>query len=131
MPLFRRRDPRARLGARAERIAAGYLRRAGYRILARNVRYGRDEADIIARDPANGDIVLVEVRARRDGLRNPESTIVGRKRRAMRRLLGHVARDARARHATRVRFDLVTVDWRERRRPEVRHEAAVPLGYGP
>ncbi|HZS94641.1 MAG TPA: YraN family protein, partial [Chloroflexota bacterium] len=51
------------LGTFGENWAVGYLTRAGYRILERNVRLGRDEIDIVARDGA--DLVFVEVKCRR------------------------------------------------------------------
>jgi putative endonuclease len=55
--------PRQRLGAFGERIAAHHLEAAGMTILARNLRLGRHEVDLVARD---GDtVVFVEVRTRR------------------------------------------------------------------
>ncbi len=56
---------RRALGAFAERLAAGWLERAGYRIVGRNVRAGPGEIDIVALK--DGQTVLVEVRARREG----------------------------------------------------------------
>lgn len=57
------RSARAReLGAAAERAVADYLTTHGVEIVARNLRIGRLELDIVARD---GPVVLVvEVRAR-------------------------------------------------------------------
>ena len=50
------------LGAQGEDLAAKFLKRAGYEILERNVKLGRNEIDIVARD---GDtIVFVEVKTR-------------------------------------------------------------------
>ncbi len=50
------------LGAEAEELACGILRRAGYFIVARNWRTRLGEIDIVARD---GDIlVFVEVKSR-------------------------------------------------------------------
>jgi putative endonuclease len=49
------------LGRRGEERAARYLLRRGYDVLARNVRLGRGEIDIVAR---KGDVVaFVEVKA--------------------------------------------------------------------
>jgi Holliday junction resolvase-like predicted endonuclease len=57
--------PRGRIGASAERAAAAHLSARGWSILARNVRVGRDELDLIARAPgADAVLVIVEVRAR-------------------------------------------------------------------
>jgi len=50
-------------GKAAEVAAEGHLRRKGFQILDRNVRYANGELDIVARD---GDtVVFVEVKARR------------------------------------------------------------------
>jgi putative endonuclease len=53
------------LGARGEKLACGFLRRQGYKILYRNFRARRGgEVDIVCRD---GDtLVFVEVKTRRD-----------------------------------------------------------------
>lgn len=56
-------DGRAALGAEGERRAADHLARRGYRIVARNVRAGGVELDLIAR---RGSLVaFVEVKTRR------------------------------------------------------------------
>src|SRR4051812_44117202 len=56
---------RQRLGRRAEQLVAERLRRAGWRIVGRNVRLSSGELDLIALD---GDtLVFVEVKAGRDG----------------------------------------------------------------
>ena len=55
--------PRGRTGAAAEEAAARWLAGRGWTILARNVRVGRDELDLLAREP-DGPTVAVEVRAR-------------------------------------------------------------------
>lgn len=55
--------PRQRLGSFGERLAAHHLEAAGYTILARNLRIGRHEIDLLARDGTT--LVFVEVRTRR------------------------------------------------------------------
>lgn len=55
------RPPRS-TGQQAEDAAAKYLRRQGFKILARNVRAGRYEIDLVARDGKT--LVIVEVRSR-------------------------------------------------------------------
>jgi putative endonuclease len=58
-------SPRARLGQRAEEAVALYLESAGFSIVARNLRLGRLELDIVAR---RAELVLVvEVRTRGAG----------------------------------------------------------------
>ncbi|ACL23848.1 YraN family protein [Chloroflexus aggregans] len=56
--------PKRQLGDRGEQVAAVYLERCGYTIIARNWRCRNGEIDMVARD---GDyLVFVEVRTRRD-----------------------------------------------------------------
>ena len=63
-----RRPPRRRAGDAAESLVAETLRRQGWVILARQVRLGRDELDIVAIDPGPPAMtVVVEVRSRRMG----------------------------------------------------------------
>ena len=52
-----------RLGKDAEADAEQFLRRKGYTILERNIRFGRGELDIVAR--AGKVLIFVEVKARR------------------------------------------------------------------
>ena len=52
-----------RFGKEAEAVAERFLRRKGYTILDRNVRFGRGELDIVAR--IGETLVFVEVKARR------------------------------------------------------------------
>jgi putative endonuclease len=102
-------DRRA-LGIEGEERAAGYLARRGYRIVARNLRAGGVEVDLIA--SRRGLWVFVEVKTRR-------STRFGRARES----LGprQCARLVHAAHAwlagrggprRRVRFDLIACELR-------------------
>ena len=54
-------------GRTGERIAVRYLKRNGYRILARNFRAHRHEIDVIAREKATGTVAFVEVKTRTPG----------------------------------------------------------------
>lgn len=54
---------RKNLGDSSERVAALYLERNGYRVLARNVRTRAGEIDIVAQDAQA--LAFVEVKARR------------------------------------------------------------------
>ena len=70
------------------------LRRSGYEIVEQNVRCGRVELDIIARDGAT--LVFVEVKARwSDGYGAPEEAITPSKRR---NLLSAAGQYLRSRH---------------------------------
>ena len=53
---------RQQIGRKGERVAAKFLRRAGYRILARNQHFGRNELDLVVKDQQY--IVFVEVKTR-------------------------------------------------------------------
>ncbi len=50
------------IGRKGERIAARFLRRAGYRIVGKNRRFGKNELDLIAKNKKY--IVFVEVKTR-------------------------------------------------------------------
>ena len=110
------RTPAQHLGDAAEAAVAGRLEALGWRVIARNLRLGRDEVDLVALDPGPPpELVIVEVRwrARRDfGL--PEETVDWQKRRRLRRALGtllerlpSIAPEARG---LGVRVDLVAVE---------------------
>jgi putative endonuclease len=101
-------DPRRPLGREGEARAAAHLARAGYRILARNVRAGGVELDLVA---ARGDVaVFVEVKTRRSaGAGSAAEAVDARKRaRLVRGAAAWLA--AQSRRYARVRFDLVTCE---------------------
>src|SRR5690242_1007136 len=73
------------LGARGEKLACGFLRRQGYKILYRNFRARHGgEVDIICRD---GDtLVFIEVKTRRrDDITRPSEAINAAKRKLISR----------------------------------------------
>lgn len=112
-------SPRGGLGPRGERIAARFLRRNGYRILARNAVLGRYELDLIAR---KGDTVaFVEVKTRAPGgLADPEANVTPTKQRHIRA----AAKAWASRHddgATYYRFDVVSVVVHGKGRADVTH----------
>lgn len=118
------RTPRQVNGDRAEAVAADYLVARGWTILARNVRVGRSEVDLVAREPA-GMLVIVEVRSHTVArLGAPEelvdATKVARLYAAARTLLRSDRSPADVRPVP-FRIDLVTVvrdtdgRWRPRR----------------
>jgi putative endonuclease len=115
-------------GAAAERLVAVRLDEAGWEILARNVRVGRDELDLVAVDPGPPrTLVVAEVRwrGRRDfGL--AEETLDRRKRLALRRAVGALLEAGALPDGTRLprlplRIDLVAVDRGPDGRPSIRH----------
>ncbi|MGP1272812.1 MAG: YraN family protein [Phycisphaerales bacterium] len=117
------RAPASPLGRRGERIAARYLRRRGYRLLARNRRVGPGEADLVCLAPDGRTIVVVEVKTRRPspGERRPESAVGASKQAKLRRVTQAVR--ARLGAASQpVRIDVLAVEpQRWPRRAVVRH----------
>jgi putative endonuclease len=101
--------PASVLGRRGEDAAVAALRRAGYRVIGRNVRTPAGEADVVALDGET--LVLVEVKATgvaRGGGPGPERRVDRAKRARLRGVLARIAvRRAFARHARR--FDVVAV----------------------
>jgi putative endonuclease len=112
-----------RAGDAAEASVAAHLERLGWRVLARQVRVGRAELDLVTIDPGPPPgLVVVEVRwrARRDfGL--AEETVDGRKRARLHRA-GFALRaaglfpDGTPVPALPMRFDLIVVEPGERLR---------------
>jgi putative endonuclease len=121
-----------RIGDAAERLVGQRLEAAGWAILARNVRVGRDELDLVAVDPGPPrTLVVVEVRrrGRRDfGL--PEETLDRRKRVALRRAMGGLLEagalpDGQTLPRLPVRLDLVALDVDGAGRPSIRHHRGI------
>jgi putative endonuclease len=80
-------DPRT-VGAAGEQLAAGWLERSGYKIVARNYRCAGGEVDLVAED--RGEVVFVEVRTRRaGGLVGPEESLTRRKQQRILRAAEH------------------------------------------
>ena len=124
--------PAQRVGAATERLVASRLIGEGWQILARNVRIGRDELDLIGIDPGPPPtLVVVEVRwrGRRDfGL--AEESLDHRKRAALRRAIGALIGAGELPDGTRLprlpmRVDLVAVDPGPGGEPSVRHHRGV------
>jgi putative endonuclease len=103
-------DPRRRLGAAGERLAAAHLERLGYRIVDRNHRTRWGELDLVAHD---GDtLVFVEVKTRRASARagSPFEAVGPRKQAQVRRIAaGWLVRVTDRPHAENLRFDVVGV----------------------
>lgn len=111
-----------RTGLWGERAAARALRRKGYRILGRRVRFGpRWELDLVARD--GDELVFVEVKTRRtEDFGRPVESVTADKRRAMTTAAWIYLRRLGARRPDHFRFDVVEVIGApDGTRPEVRH----------
>ena len=116
---------RQRRGTAAEDEAVAYVEGLGWRVLARNVKVGRDEIDVVAVDPgAPAFLVCVEVRSlRTTAFGAPEERVdrrkVGRLYRALAGLGAALVSDEGFNRLPR-RVDLVIVD-RRSGRTEIRH----------
>lgn len=102
-----RRLPRDRSGHWAEELAAKHLERAGWSILARNFRFGRNEIDLIAERA--GVVAFVEVKSRSSGrFGHPLESIGNGKREAIRRAAAGWLSEGRV-SARAYRFDAISV----------------------
>jgi putative endonuclease len=125
------RLPKKSLGRRGEDAATRFLKRLGYRILARGVDSRLGELDIIAVD--GRVIVFVEVKTRTTtGAGHPADAIDATKQRRMTQAaLAYLKSHGLLHHAAR--FDVVAVTWPENaRRPTIEHlkNAFSPVGTG-
>lgn len=122
------------VGVRGERLAARHLRRAGYRVLARNLRNRFGEVDILAEAPDGRTVVIVEVKSQTPRATDdttatttrptaPEARVGQRKRRKLVGLACQVARQYRLTDRP-IRFDVMGVDIPARGRAVVRHYVA-------
>ncbi len=106
------------LGRAGEEFAARYLRRLGYRIVARGVRYRNGELDLVAWDGST--LVFVEVKTRvtsQHGL--PGEAVDRRKQRRMTRAAMLYLKQHRL-FDHPCRFDVVAIVWSpSARQPEI------------
>ena len=114
-------DARRARGVAAEQAAADWLERAGHQLLARNLRLGHLEVDLVSIDPGDGSLVITEVKARRAGRHAPELRVDRAKRRhlvtAARILLSRPGLRRRA-----ARFDVIAVQLDDKGQPlDLRH----------
>jgi len=122
-----RKTPRQKTGDEGERAAARFLRRHGFRILARNVRYPQGEVDLVALEKRARTLCFVEVRSRAlaegelERIALEETVTVAKRRKVIR--AAHCFMKQHAGSDLTIRFDVVVVRFagEDRRRPEVRH----------
>lgn len=119
------------LGARGERAAAWFLRRRGYRVLARNARLSVGEADIVCLAPDGRTIVVVEVKTRRRHPQRPvapEVNITAHKRRKLRQVAAMLAR-RNGWHQRPLRIDVIAVEYPAGGgTPQIRHHKGAVQG---
>jgi putative endonuclease len=116
----RRHFPKRRLGRQGESVTARYLKRHGYKIIARGHRLWPGEIDLVA---VRGEtIVFVEVKTRQSQEAGHPSEAVGpaKQRRLTRLAVTFLKRHGLLEHPAR--FDVVAVTWPEgQRRPMIEH----------
>ncbi len=107
-----------RLGALGEELAADYLLSLGYQIEQRNWRYGRAEADIIAR--IGTILVFVEVKMRRNNsFGQPEEGVSARKQQLLYELAGEYMHQHK--HEGEIRFDIIAITGTQRENAQIQH----------
>lgn len=104
-----RHFPRKTLGQRGEAAAARYLRRRGYKVLARGDRFGPGELDLVMLD--HETIVFVEVKTRQShDAGHPAEAVDERKQRQLTRLAVTFLKRHRLLECP-ARFDVVAITW--------------------
>jgi putative endonuclease len=100
-------NARQRLGQRAEQLACDHLERLGFAVVARNVRVGRLELDVIAR--RGRLLVFCEVRSLSSSrVMTPAQSIDPRKVARVRQAAAQWLRSEKA-SSMQVRFDVASV----------------------
>jgi putative endonuclease len=108
---LRRLFPEKTLGQRGEAAAARYLKRRGYKILARGDRLSPGELDLVVAD--RDTIVFVEVKTRKshDAGHPAEAVDAGKQRRLTRLAVTFLKRHGLLEYPAR--FDVVAITWPE------------------
>ena len=110
-------DPRRRLGARGEELAARHLEARGYRVVGRNFRTRYGELDLVVRDARF--LVLCEVKTRvvrrapASDVLGPFAGIGGRKRQQVRAMAREWLAQARLEgpRPAELRFDAIGISF--------------------
>lgn len=114
-----KRRPEGRLGPEGERAAARYLRWRGYAILARNLKCGPHEIDLLAKRGDTIAFVEVKTRLRSDGA-TPHDSVGEIKQQHIRNAARHYLA-SNQQPDLYYRFDVLSVVWPERGKPEITH----------
>jgi putative endonuclease len=119
---FERFFPKKTLGQRGEDVAARYLRRRGYKVLARGSRFGPGELDLVMLHRDGKTIVFVEVKTRQShDTGHPAEAVDYHKQRKLTQLAVSFLK----RHGLLeqpARFDVVAITWPAgKRSPTVEH----------
>ncbi len=107
------------LGRRGEALAANFLTKRGFRIVASGFRFGHAEIDLVARRGSLVAFVEVKTRgSRRSG--HPLRAITAEKRRHLQRVARSWIRSF-GRRGDEYRFDAIGIVWRRGERPRLEH----------
>jgi putative endonuclease len=112
---------RPRPGAAGEDLACRHLESHGFAILARNFRCRSGEVDVVAQD-ADATVVFVEVKERHGASHGAgyEAVTFGKRRRVIRAARLFAA--ARGLSEDPIRFDVISIDWTQDGRCNLRHD---------
>lgn len=117
-------DERRGVGRRGEDLAARYVERFGWAVLARNWRCRYGEIDLICREP-DGTVVVCEVKARSGrGYGGPLEAITHAKSRRLRQLTAAWARE-QPDPVPALRIDAIGVVWHPDGTATVSHERGI------
>jgi len=107
-------------GSRSERAAARFLKRLGYRIVARNYTCPQGELDLVALD--GKVLVFVEVRSTgNENTTKPAASVDDAKQRRLTNLALHFLQKHRLLDRM-ARFDVLALSWpADRREPTIEH----------
>jgi putative endonuclease len=108
---LRRLFPKKTLGQRGEAMAARYLRRRGYKILARGDHFGPGELDLVALARDGRTIVFVEVKTRQSHVAgHPSDAVDDVKQRRLTRLAVTFLKHHGLLECP-ARFDVIAITW--------------------
>ena len=102
-------NARINSGKNAEAAAAELLETKGYNIIARNLRLGHLEIDLLATVPNTNLLIVVEVKARRSGTHAPELRVDWRKQQHLIRA-AQMLLTRRMFRGKQIQFDVVAVE---------------------
>ena len=106
------------LGIKGENLAVTFLKKKGYRIIARNYKTFLGEVDIIAQD--GNTIVFTEVKTRTDELFGRPFEAVNKKKRHKMKNVALLYMKGIQRNVS-VRFDVISIFCRENGEKEIEH----------
>lgn len=119
--LQRLRAAAPRPGEAGESLACRHLLSRGFVVLARNFRCRSGEVDVVAKDGETTVFVEVKERAGVSHGAAHDAVTLGKRRRIVRAARIYAA--ARGLSESPLRFDVVSIDWTDEGRPQIRHDA--------